>query len=192
LSVPGRIYTALLSRAQEQHGYVSPADARELGVNPTYLRVLALRGVLEHPARGVFRFPMTVVPPGRMDEYAAAVMWPQEITGVLTHDTTLDLYEICDINPDRIHITVPKRYRIKREVPGLYVIHHADLPEEDLTRHEGLAITTVRRTIADCIEAGVRSGLIGQAIDTAHRQAMLTTADAQALNEHARRQPRRA
>jgi predicted transcriptional regulator of viral defense system len=186
--MPGRIYTELLDRAQEQHGYVTPADARELGVNPTYLRVLARRGVLQHPARGVFRFPMTIVPPGRMDEYAAAVMWPQETTGVLTHDTALDLYEICDINPDRIHITVPKSYRIKREVPELYVMHHADLPGEDLTRREGLAITTVRRTIADCIDAGIRGGLIDQAIDTAHRQAMLTAADAQALRKLARRQ----
>jgi predicted transcriptional regulator of viral defense system len=188
--MPGRIYTELLDRAHDQHGYLTPADARELGVDPGYLRVLARRGALEHPARGVFRFPTTIVPPGRMDEFAAAVVWPQEVAGVLTHDTALDLYEICDISPDRIHITVPKNHRIKRRVPSLYVVHHADLPDEDVTRREGLPITTVRRTIADCIAAGVRGGLIEDAIQTAHRQAMLTAADAGELRGYQWRRQR--
>jgi predicted transcriptional regulator of viral defense system len=181
--MPGRVYLDLLDRALEQHGYVTPDDAREVGVEPGYLRVLARRGALEHPARGVFRFPMTVVPPGRMDEYAAAAMWPQETTGVLVTETALDLYDICDINPDKIHLAVPRAYRVRRDVPELYAIHRMDLPPEDVTRWEGVPITTVRRTIADCIAAGVRRDLVDQAIKTADRQAMLTRADAEALRK---------
>lgn len=181
--MPGRVYLDLLDRALEQHGYVTPDDAREVGVQPDYLRVLAKRGVLEHPARGLFRFPITVVPPGPMDEYAAAVRWPQDVTGVLVTETALDLYEICDINPDKIHIAVPRAYRVRRDVPDLYAVHRLNLPAEDVTWWKGVPITTVRRTIADCIATGVRRDLLDQAIKTADRQAMVTRADAEALRK---------
>lgn len=184
--MPGRVYRELLELAHEQHGYVTTDDARALGVNPGNLRVMRQRGVLEHRARGLYRFPTTVVPPTHMDEFAAAVAWPEGVLGVLAHETALDLYDICDINPDRIHFTVPRDHRIKRRVPALYAIHRADLPEEDITRREGLPITTVRRTIADCIAAGVRGGLIKQAIETARRQAMLTAAQTDELRDLAR------
>lgn len=184
--MPGRIYTELLELANEQHGYVTTKDTRALGIDAANLRMMHQRGILERTARGVYRFPMTVVPPTRMDEFAAAIAWPGGVVGVLAHETALDLYDVCDVNPDQIHFTVPRGHRIKRKIPALYVIHHADLPDEDVTRYEGLPITTVRRTIADCIDAGLRAGLIKQAIETARRQAMLTAEQTEELRNLAR------
>ena len=44
-------------------------------------------------------------------------MWADR-RGVLSHDTALDLYELCDINPARIHITIPTAYRLPKAVPS--------------------------------------------------------------------------
>src|SRR4051794_26978453 len=182
--MPGRVYTDLLERAMGQHGFVTPADARALGVDPAYLRVLAKRELLEHPARGVYRFP--IVPPGRLDEYAQAVLWPADVIGTLSHDTALDLYELSDINPGQIHLTVPARYRTNRAVPAQYAIHRADLPADDMTRWEGLPIVTVRRAIADAIDTDVRAGLIEQAIETARARAQLRRGDVAKLRARLR------
>jgi predicted transcriptional regulator of viral defense system len=37
--------------------------------------------------------------------------------GTLSHDTALDLHELCDINPAQIHITIPTAYRLQKPVP---------------------------------------------------------------------------
>jgi predicted transcriptional regulator of viral defense system len=41
--MPGRVYTQLLELAHEQYGYVTPRDARELGIDPLRLQDLAVR-----------------------------------------------------------------------------------------------------------------------------------------------------
>jgi predicted transcriptional regulator of viral defense system len=46
------IWDRLVERAAEQHGYVTTRDARELGIDPTQLRLLAARGRLERTGRG--------------------------------------------------------------------------------------------------------------------------------------------
>src|SRR5699024_1178442 len=52
------IVERLIERAAERHGYVITRDARDLGIDPTQLRILAARGRLERVARGVYRVPI--------------------------------------------------------------------------------------------------------------------------------------
>jgi predicted transcriptional regulator of viral defense system len=107
-------------------------------------------------------------------------MWPKG-RGVVSHETALDLYDVCDINPNHIDITVPPSYRVTRELPQGYRLHRRQLDPDDVTRWVGIPIVTLPRAILDCIEIHVRPGLIEQAIDTAHQQAKLTRADAAML-----------
>ena len=51
--MPGKVFTALLDHAQQQYGYLTPADARELDIDPTQLRLMAVRHTLEHRGRGL-------------------------------------------------------------------------------------------------------------------------------------------
>jgi predicted transcriptional regulator of viral defense system len=179
--MPGKRFKELAEIAFEQHGYLTPADARALGIKDDYLRTLHHRGVLEHPARGVFRLPL--VPQGPLDEYMEAALWPEDVVGVLGHETALDLYELSDINPGKIHITVPADHRIQREIPGKYEIHREDLGPDEGTTWRGLPIVTVRRAIEDCIRDGIRAGLIEQAIETARAQGLLRRADVEDLGQ---------
>jgi predicted transcriptional regulator of viral defense system len=48
----------------------------------------------------------------------AAALWPQGIQGVLTHDTALDLWDVSDVNPAKIHITVRADTARSERSPG--------------------------------------------------------------------------
>lgn len=50
--------------------------------------------------------------------YMAAALWPQGIQGVLTHDTALDLWDVSDVNPAKIHITVRADTARSERSPG--------------------------------------------------------------------------
>ncbi len=168
----------LLEVATGQYGYVTAEDARVCGVDPAHLRVMRHRGLLERAAHGVYRFP--VVPTTALDQYMEAVLWARTPT-VLSHETALDLHAICDVNPARIHLTVPAGYRPRRNVPAVYELHRRDLDPADITRHEGIPIVTVYRAILDGIEANLGGHLIDQAIETARRRGLVTPAELRAL-----------
>jgi predicted transcriptional regulator of viral defense system len=169
--MPGRVYTELLDLAQDQRGYLRAEDARAAGFDPKRLVDYERRGVAERVAYGVYR--MNAIPAGDLDEYMRAALWPMGV-GFLSHETALDLYELCDVNPARIDVTVPRGYRTHREVPALYRLHPRDLASEQTGRLRGLPIVTPLQAILDGIESGLRGDLIEQAIGTAEQQSLLT------------------
>jgi predicted transcriptional regulator of viral defense system len=178
--VPGRVYTELLDLAQDQHGYLRSEDVRDAGFDPKRLVDYERRGVAERVAYGVYR--MRAIPQDELDEYMRAALWPMGV-GVLSHETALDLHELCDVNPASIDVTVPRGYRTHRPVPVLYRLHRRDLPAEQAARWRGLPIVTPLRAILDGIETHVRGDLIGQAIEAAERQSLITAAEAGRLRE---------
>lgn len=177
--MPGAVYNLLHAHAVDANGFVTTRDAEDLGVPARYLQVLKHRGTLEAVSRGVFRFPD--IPAGPLDGYKAAALWPLTVEGVLTHSTALDLHDLCDINPSRIDVTVPRAFRTTRSLPEVVRLHKADLPAADLTWHEGLRIATVPVAIRGAVGQGVGWNLIEQAIDNGRRRGRLTQAEAQGL-----------
>src|SRR5690625_1702331 len=95
------IWDRLVELAAEQHGYVTTREARDIGVDPVQLRLLAARGRLERAGRGVYRVP--VLPRGEHDDLAAAVSWTLG-RGVISHESALALHGLADVNPSRIHL----------------------------------------------------------------------------------------
>lgn len=133
------------------------------------------RGTIERMARGVYRFPLVGSQP-ELGQLAQATLWADR-RGVLSHDTALDLHELCDVNPAQIHITIPTTYRLQKQVPRLYALHKRDLEKSEKTSYEGIPIVTPQRAILDGIETGLRSDLLRQAIDTARRRGQLRGSD---------------
>lgn len=162
----------LFERAVSQFGLITAADAREEGIDPVRLRQMLQRGTLERMSRGVYRFP--AAPASRLDDYAAAVFWPIGVRGVLSHETALDLHELCDVNPAGIDITVPSAHRVRgREIPPAYRFHRRDLDPEDLMALDGLPIVTPVRAVLDGVDLALRQDLIEQAIDTLRERSAL-------------------
>jgi predicted transcriptional regulator of viral defense system len=162
----------VVERAAEQHGYVTQEDARELGVPAMTLVRMAERGQLERVATGLYRVPL--LPPSEWGSYMEAVLWPRGTRGVISHESALELYDLSDVNPAKIHITVPRDHRIRREVPAAYVVHRQDLNPDEVTVHEGIPVVTPERAIRELHEAHLGRRLIAQAIDDGQRKGLLT------------------
>lgn len=168
--MPGNWYSQLFEVATGQYGLVTTADARALGASPGVLVDMERHGHIERVARGLYRF--TALPIDPRAELMQATLWPRGF-GVISHDSALDLWDLADVNPARIHVTVPKRARVRRETPPAYVLHARDLDRTDVTNHEGIAVVTPLRAILDGIERHLDGRLIDQAITNASNRGLL-------------------
>ena len=177
--MPGKVYTHLAGVANERYGFVTPDDARDLGISPMNLVRMAERGQIERRGTGLYRFPLT--PASSLDAYMEATLWPRGARGFLSHETALELYELSDVHPARIHITVPRGHRIRRQVPPAYRIHHEDLEPGQIGLHEGIAVVTPAHAIRQAHEAHLGPALVGQAIDQGEQNGRLTRRQASEL-----------
>jgi predicted transcriptional regulator of viral defense system len=176
--MPGARYTQLAERAAETFGYITGEDARALGVPMGTLSALARRGQLERVDHGIYRVPL--IPPSRLDQYMLATLWPDR-RGRISHESALDLYGVSDVNPEKIHVTVPAGYRTHRAIPALYALHREDLPPADQDSFEGVPVVTAAKAIRQIHGRDVRRSLIEQAIDEAARGGWLRQREAAQL-----------
>jgi hypothetical protein len=99
----------------------------------------------------------------------------EEVEGVYSHDTALSLYDLSDLNPAKLHITVPTDFRRNSDIPRILVLHYADIPESDVQTAQGFNFTRPLRTILDLIEAGtVERNFIRQALKQAFDRGLVS------------------
>lgn len=181
----------LLPLAEQNDGLVTASQARALGITDSVLARLTQRGKLVRVARGVYRIPY--FPADRLSQYREAVLWARASQGpeqvALSHETALGVYGISDVNPSRVHLTVPKDARLRRRKPKWIVIHRGDMPRNEVTTHEGLPVTSVAKTVLDVMEATGKLGVARQAIKDAHKEGYISAAElnrlTRQLNQHA-------
>lgn len=177
--MPGAKYTVIFEIAAEHHGFFTVEQAREAEVSPKTLHAMVRRGTLEHVSSGLYR--VTAISPAQYGQYMEASLWPRGVRGIISHDTALVLHDLSDVNPSKIHFTVPRSHRILRRVPGVYVIHRADLLSSEVEYVHGVPTTTPMRTIRDCHRTHLGPALIRQAIEDGVRNGALTAAQADRL-----------
>ena len=169
--MPGRWYDALFEVAADQNGFITTDDVRDLGGTPQVLIDMHRHGHVDRVGHGLYRF--RAFPAGPLDELMQATLWPRRL-GIISHDTALDLWDLCDVNPAKIHVTVPKAARLRRTAPPLYEVHVRDLVPADVTRVEGIRVVTPSRAILDGIDRHLDRRLIDQAIEAARRRGLIT------------------
>ena len=168
--MPGKYWSTIIDAAVDNGGYITPSM---VDVPAVELRKMVARGTLESAAHGVYRVPE--LPRDRYDEFILARLWAAG-RGVTSHDSALLVHELCDINPTAVHITIPNAYRISRAGGDQYEIHKSDLAATDITRLDAVVLTTIRRTLADCV-GHVPEYLLRQAIDTAAGRGAINSND---------------
>lgn len=167
--------------AVDQYGYVTTADAARLGVPVVEVAKLAARGGLTRVSQGVYRFPQW--PVGANDHLMEAVLWTRDPTAVLSHDTALDVLDLCDINPTLLHVTVSgRKYPIRRrETPAGLTIHYEQLDSTQRGWWEHIPTVPAQTAIEQGIRTGIRPDLLRQAIDRAARRSMIDPSTARRL-----------
>lgn len=175
--------TLLYGIAEDQAGYFTAAQARAAGLLQIRLVQLAKQGDVERVSRGVYRFTRFPVSP--LGHYMEAVLWPQvrrpDVAGVISHQSALTIHGLSDVNPARIHVTLPAAVRLRRDVPKVLVIHYADLDTTDVERVQGIPVTTPAKSIRDAHAGHLGDALIAQAIADGRRVGTLATAEANRL-----------
>lgn len=166
----------LLEVAGVRRGFVTTADAADLDVPAVELRKMAARGVLEHRGHGLYRIAAFAVQ--RHDELMEAVLWAGG-AGVVSHESALSLWELADVNPRRIDVTVQRRMR--RAGGGHYRLWIADLRPDEVDHHLGIPVTTPHRSIEDVATGGTDPRLVAQAIENAERHEHISTRVAERL-----------
>jgi len=167
----------LFEFAEQQQGFFTTKQAKSAGFaeNTHPYHVQVGNWIREH--RGIYRlalFPATDRP-----ELALWALWSrnrnEEVDGVYSHHTVLSLYDLSDLNPAKLHMTVPTDFRRNSEIPGILVLHFADLPESDVKTAQGFKFTTPLRAILDLLEQGtVERNFIRQALRQAVDRGLIT------------------
>ena len=154
----------IFALAAEQGGYFTAAQAMAVGYSyQAQAHHVAARNWLRVD-RGLVRLAEWAPRPN--DELFRWLLWSKG-QGVISHESALSVHGLGEFESSRIHLTVPKSFT--KNDSGV-VLHHADLPEEDIDARPGFLVTTVARSLIDIAAAGADeeqlARAIGEALDT--------------------------
>lgn len=151
-------YDALYKIVEDQGGYFTAAQARSVGFSWERLSNNVKSDQFERVFRGVYRF--VKFPSSRYEDLFIAWLraGPES---VISHESALSVYGLSDIIPSEIHVIVPRT--ASRRGKGIKY-HINKLEDYEVTRREGLPVTTLPRTIADISRSGVPEEQVVMAI----------------------------
>lgn len=167
----------LFAIADHQQGYFTSKQAVTSGYFRTNFHRYLASGEWIKEQRGIYRlahYPITSHPD--------LVLWglwscnvKGEVQGVWSHETALEIYELSDVMPSKMHMTVPIGFRKWKSIPKNLVLHFAELSEKEVIAQQGYLVTTPLRTIVDIIKEGKLSeDLMAQAIQDGMRKGLIS------------------
>jgi hypothetical protein len=69
--------------------------------------------------------------------------------GVYPHQTALSIYDLSDLMPGKLHMTVPLKFRRSANIPSIVVLQFDDLRASEVEARECYRLTCPIRTIVD-------------------------------------------
>jgi predicted transcriptional regulator of viral defense system len=170
----------LFDVAEGQQGFFTAKQAKAAGFaeNTHPYHVQVGNWIREH--RGIYR--LALFPTVEHPDLVKWALWSQNrdevMEGVYSHQTALSLYELSDLNPAKLHMTVPTQFRRNSEIPAILVLHYADLVRDDVQTAQGFKYTRPLRTILDLIEAdSVERTFLRQALRQALHRGLITRSE---------------
>lgn len=166
-------HDSLYRIAESQAGYFTAEQALDAGMDrSTLLHHARPGGRYERVRRGLYRlrhFPTT------RHEHVIAAWLDLPSPAVVSHESALELYELSDVIPNAVHITLPREKRGQRPRPGVrfHVLTNAPSPGET-RRVDGVLATSPERTIVDSLEAGTQPEQIELAVRQAIERGLTT------------------
>ena len=150
-------YSRLYTLASSQGGFFTAGQARESGFPLDNTHAYHIKqGHWERFARGIYRLPQ--IPSGPHDEFFLWLLWSADrqglIQGVISHESALELYNVSDVNPGKVHLTVPLSFRRSAESPARLSLHKGDLDEANLCDYEGFRVVRLFQTLLDLFREG--------------------------------------
>jgi predicted transcriptional regulator of viral defense system len=158
----------LFELADAQGGYFTAAQARTLGYLKQYQQHHRQTGAWQNISRGVFR--LRDYPQTDYEQWMQVTLWSHNRQGqaqaVVSHQTALRFYDLSDVQPDKVHLSVPLSFR--KTPPAFAVLHKTQLTPSDVQSFAGFSVTTPLRTLLDVAQ----SHLSPEHLETATTQAL--------------------
>ena len=77
-----------------------------------------------------------------------------EVQGVYSHETALQIYNLSDLSPSKLHITVPINFRRARPIPDILILYKDILKASEWRVMADYRVTTPARTLFDLFYSG--------------------------------------
>jgi hypothetical protein len=145
----------LFDIARKQGGMFTAKQAETAGFQRRNHAYHVSMGNWVREVRGVYRLD-----PFPVDEHKSLILyslWSRDRsdrpTGVYSHETALKAYNLLDVMPDKLHMTVPRSFRRNAPVPNVLVLHRANLQPADMEERQGYMVTRPITTLIDLIRA---------------------------------------
>ena len=167
----------LFEIADRQQGYFTTRQAEKCGFSRSNFHLKIQSGEWIKEMRGIYRlaqYPITERP-----ELVLWILWScnrkGEPQGTWSHDTALDIHELSDIMPSKMHMSVPSNFRRRTITPRVLNLHFIDIPESDTEIRQGYRITKPLRTLLDVINEGkIAQDQIAQALKEALQRGLIS------------------
>ncbi len=159
-------YNHLYEIAEAQAGYFTARQAKAAGFSRERLSDNVKNGRFVRITQGIYRLRNF---PGSSFEDMFVAWLRAGPSAVISHESALAVYELSDVLPAEVHLIVPRTASRRRK--GIRQ-HTNRLLSDEITKRNGLPITTVERTLADLIAAGLAEEQIRQAIREALQRGL--------------------
>jgi len=155
-------------------GYFTNADAQRCGFSRALREHHDNSGRFIRVRRGVYRLRET--PASSREDVISAWLAVGREAAVVSHESALELHDLSDVIPSRVHLILP-RCRRYLQTPVGATLHTTTRPLDlaEVTVREGVRLTTPTRTILDAAEAGAGPEQIERAVRQALDRGMTTT-----------------
>jgi predicted transcriptional regulator of viral defense system len=170
-------YQKLFKTALAQEGFFTTRQAVEAGYSAKNHAYHVNRGTWVREERGIYR--LSRFPESQEGDLILWSLWSRDrkgrTQGVYSHQTALRIHELTDLNPSRLHMTVPPAFRRSAPTPKVLVLHRQEFGLGDVEQMKGYGVTKVRRTLEDLAgEGSVTEVTIRQGVEEGVRRGILT------------------
>ena len=167
-------HDGLYRTAESQAGYFTTQQAIDAGMDRSTLsRHARPGGRYVRVRRGLYR--LRHFPSSAHEHVVATWLGVGDPDVVISHESALELYDLSDVIPNTVHVSMPRTKRGQRPRPGVR-FHTLERPpaSNDVRSLHGIPVTTPERSIVDALAAGTQPEQIELAIQQALERGLTT------------------
>ena len=173
---------SLTALAATQGGYFTAKQAEEAGYDFPHLVYHLKAGNFERAGHGLYRIP--TLPTSEHDDLVRLSLWSRgrddQPQAVVSHQTALSLYDLGELIPGDIHLTVPPLFR-KRAPKGCR-LHKRRLDDGLSKEMFGFRVTTPLRTLEDlAADPSISQEQFDKAVSAATERGLIRRSQAKPL-----------
>jgi len=141
----------LFEIAATQYGLFTAKQAIEAGFKKNNHPYHVRAGHWVKEWHGIYR--LVRFPQHPNSELALWTLWSSDSKGqpqaIYSHESALQIFELSDLMPAKLHVTVPKGFR--KQPPKCLVLHKGEIPKQDIEFGDEFWVTKPLRTLFDLI-----------------------------------------